>query len=371
MRKPTVLRMLEDNQMSRHVLVLDILLSYAQFEQVRKGPTLWLGCPVLPQQLLAVIQAQVARKTGSWWHLPSLDQTVRLLGELIQITDQARGLAQAIVSNRPADWSEVKNVTTQGEELREAIQLLTSMSWEEACGAAHSTDLPMTLRLLEQRKRRAAQSEGSHPDRTNEGWGLPFMPGSQNTPTFVLAREPADDEPKLTLTERDELEAVCKTDETRSIQISRARLQTESTGNAIIGLQPGGPDISRVKMAYYSETLLLKVHEELGTSDSLRKIPLVTLAKVFSLRITQKDSFVFEHLGLLISEDFSTQVSLTKVRGTANGSPIIRAKKHQWAAVTTMEDLLNIVEGLAICVKRLHHPSVCSHQEIYMTCEQN
>ena len=356
---------LNENGVTKCVLLFDVLLSCAQFGNGRKWDTLWMGCPVLPNQLLAVLQRQVAIETGSAWQIPADDQKVKLLGELVQITDQARLLAKSIVINHTADWGEVQKVTVRGEELEEAIQLLTTLSWDETCAAARTADLTTTLDLLRQRERRRAPSHGSHPDRTRESWRLPYQnDGAQIKPTFVLAREPSEDEPKLTPVERDELETICKSDTTNTIQFDRARLLTAATEVAIITLQQGGPDITRVRMPYYAESLLLQVHDEFSTSDSLRKIPLVTLAKVFSLRIAQKDNFVFEHLGLLIVEDFSAEVSLTKMRGATQGGQVIKAKKHKWAGVPSMEDIANIVDGQAMCTKRFHHPSILCHQQV-------
>ena len=225
--------------------------------------------------------------------------------------------------------------------------------------------LPTSLQILQQRKRRMTLAEASRPDRLGEGWSLQITATDRpGTPTFFLAREPAESEPKLTPTKREELEDACKAQATAYIQIEKARLLVESAGVAIIALQPGSPDVSKVNMPYNAGNFLRNVQEEIASCDSLRKVPLVTLAKVFSIRMTQNDIFVLERLGLLVSEDFSTEVTLTKMRGASTGTHIIKARKHKWAAISTMEDLAHVVDGLVLCVKRFHHESVCSHQEI-------
>ena len=87
-----------------------------------------MGCPVFPNQLLVVLQRQVAIETWSAWQIPADDQTVKLLVEPVQPTEQARLLAKSIVINHTADWGAIQKVTVRGEELKAAIQLLTTLS---------------------------------------------------------------------------------------------------------------------------------------------------------------------------------------------------------------------------------------------------
>ena len=77
---PSIQQKLNENGLTKCVLLFDVLLSFAKFGNGRKGDTLWMGCPVFPNQLLAVLQRQVAIETGSAWQMPADDQTVKLLG---------------------------------------------------------------------------------------------------------------------------------------------------------------------------------------------------------------------------------------------------------------------------------------------------
>lgn len=129
--------------------------------------------------------------------------------------------------------------------------------------------------------------------------------------------------------------------------------------------QPGGNDLARVSFPAIGKDFIGAVRDEMYKENSLRLVPEVALTKLLTLRMRTSDGLRLELFGGVAFKDISDETpDFVKVQAATRNILTRKAKNHRWISVETMPQLWDVIEGVALAAKRLHHTTVLSWVQV-------
>lgn len=187
----------------------------------------------------------------------------------------------------------------------------------------------------------------------------------------MVVKDKLDDDIKLSKKEMERVGDFARRRRTQDIEVEDAKLIFECVGSTIIGLQPGGHDLSTVAMVPEVHTFVRAMRGVLSPSYSLRNMPEVDLAKLLSMRVTVNDAFVLAHFGYVLSRDFSgalTKMHTFRLRSRDVDSR--SARRDLWTPIHTIDDLETCLSGLADAAEQMLHPTILDHAQVRLLSAQ-
>lgn len=160
----------------------------------------------------------------------------------------------------------------------------------------------------------------------------------------------------------------CRAKITTAITIDEAHFLTDGIADTIGSMQSGANDIMGIDMSPDVRRFLGNVQKALYGAkgdNCLRCVPEASLALLFSLRIGEHDGFTQAIFGHVISRDIPTaHPKMRTIKTRSREIELRSARRHLWASVEELEDILRIVRGIVDASRMMHHKSIINQDEL-------
>lgn len=318
------------------VIIVDLLLTSVNDN---REEFFWIGLPTCPEQLLATIQAQIARTKN--WEAPPLSPTAAAIATISVINGKAQKIADIFIEKREVPQVLSAALVRQFDGEKRRIQETSSIDWKKLLKLA---DTPMLIHRIEQAKIDIEEHKQKQVKTTEQ----PSM--------FIEARKPGG----LTLTkiEREELEKLTMNGGTKMIPIEKAVLLLNAVGEEVAGITTAYSDLAGLNAALSVKEHIKAIISPMCMEESLLRVPPLTALKIVSLRL-DGSNWSLAHFGNVLYTDTNTDSAAMDMIEVLSGKMHLKkAPKHGWHGLTSMAAFVFAVRGLREIVESLLHPSI-------------
>lgn len=201
---------------------LDSILSLAHNPELRETDMTWIGCPLIPDQLLYLIHRRMEHVQGDNWMTRPIPRLVKLLGQVDAVATALRDLVATVHSKREAGWQKVEDSMEAYAQLQDDVELQGQEEWVTICGwSGH----PTLLRIIKVLDRRSWTRKAFETERRGHQ-----TPNALTDTTVTIRSEPKEGHPRISKEDEETLNTYLGRDATKEIDIDNAGLLTEATG---------------------------------------------------------------------------------------------------------------------------------------------
>lgn len=378
-------------KLQQGVLTLSVLFHFLNYNN--NGPTmtahpLWMGCPTVPELLIPACQWRYQTTIDSVWRPSKRNQLVQIMNDLSSVYDRIVGVTTKLDNGETCEARLCEEVLQKAETLKMSSSVNVVLNWSGLCKLCDIHSIDSDLKQIrryhkysinsqkcvgEKRKRQCKAEDEEKGTCTPVKQIRTIWHSATKYSVFPAESDINTNDAKETQgTAVHGTAAVSRLESllfkvrgcTKNITIDDARLLVESVGDDVKFLPPGGSDLGQVQknelIADYVQSVHLVGCGSAGAS--LRRVPVVSLLKLATLRMTASDGWRLEYFGRLAWSNYMESLSSTSTN--FDSSPEPAAVDDLWAELVNLHDLQYAVAGLCMGIDALLHPSVLQADDV-------
>jgi len=180
-----------------------------------------------------------------------------------------------------------------------------------------------------------------------------------------VIRNTSEQAPKISKEDLAMLNGYAMRNATHEIELKDVRILIDAPGCAVDQMAGGIEDITRFGISPSLIGHIARTSKRLYPINGLRHVPNAAILKLMTIRFGTHDVFQLQYFGHLLFRDPSTIRQKTiSVHFSDKSISVSRPGDHVWSDIRSIDDLSNVMTGLARAAEAFLHPSILGSAEI-------